>query len=106
MRYLYICNSDSLRNTCLACAISKRPVEHLSSVFLEANKLCSLSAVGDWGYRCRQVNVIFFFFLWKNHAKRMALHMHELYEGLIGGTNSMSFLTMKVRNVKHLCTQW
>lgn len=74
-------------------------MEHLSSVFLEANKLCSPSAVRDWGYRCRQVKVIFFFSLWKNHAKRMALHMHELYEGLTGGANSMSFLMMKVRNV-------
>lgn len=89
-------------NTCLACGISKHPVEHLSSVFLEANKLCSLSVVIDQSYRCRQVKVN----LRKNHAKRMSLHMHELYEDLTGGTNSMSFLIMKVGNVKHFCLQW
>jgi len=88
-------------DTYLACGISKHPVEHLSSVFLEANELCSLSVVIDWRYGCRQVTVI----LRTNNAKRMSLHMHELYEVLTGGTNSMSFLIMKVRNVKHFCIQ-
>lgn len=89
-------------NTCLACGISKHPVEHLSSVFLEANKLCSLSVVIYQSYGCKQVKVI----LWKNHAKKMSLHIHELYEDPTGVTHSMSFLIMKVRHVKHFCIEW
>lgn len=70
-------------------------MKHLSSLLLEANTLCSPSVVMDRSYRA---------ILQENHAKKMSLHMHGLYGDLTGGTNSLSFLIMKVRNVKHLHT--
>lgn len=75
-------------------------MKHLSSLLLEANKLFSPSVVIDQSYRYRQIRVI----LQKNHAEKVSLHMHVLYGDLTGGTNSLSFLIMKVRNVKHLHT--
>lgn len=71
-------------NTCSACGMSKLPMEHLSSVFLEANKWC-LSVGPGQGWGCRQVKGI----EWEDRAKRMLLqlHVHVLYEDLTDDPN-------------------
>lgn len=69
-------------NTCSACGISKLPVEHSSSVFLEENKWCRLwvqTRVRDAG-RSKGL-------CGENCAKRVSLHMHVLYEDLTDDPN-------------------